>query len=73
MRAAALTRPNAFFNNRFGGRGFHGGWRDGYGHWYGYRWGGAVFWPYWFGDYFSYAFWPDDYYDTYWGIWAGCR
>ena len=67
VRAAALTRPNAFFNNRFGGRGFHGGWRDGYGHWYGYRWGGAVFWPYWFGDYFSYAFWPDDYYDTYWG------
>ena len=67
VRAAALTRPNAFFNNRFGGRGFHGGWRDRYGHWYGYRWGGAVFWPYWFGDYFSYAFWPDDYYDTYWG------
>jgi len=67
VRAAALTRPNAFFNNRFGGRGFYGGWRDGYGRWYGYRWGGAVFWPYWFGDYFSYAFWPYDYYDTYWG------
>ena len=67
VRAAALTRPNAFFNNRFGGRGFYGGWRDGYGRWYGYRWWGAVFWPYWFGDYFSYAFWPDDYYDTYWG------
>ena len=67
LRAAALTRPNAFFNNRFGGRGLYGGWRDGYGHWYGYRWWGGVFWPYWFGDYFSYAFWPDDYYDTYWG------
>jgi hypothetical protein len=67
VRAAALTRPNAFFNNRFGGRGFYGGWRDGYGRWYGYRWWGAVFWPYWFGDYFSYAFWPYDYYDTYWG------
>jgi hypothetical protein len=67
VRAAALTRPNAFFNNRFGGRGFYGGWRDGYGRWYGYRWWGAVFWPYWFGDYFSYAFWPYDYYDTFWG------
>ena len=67
VQAAALTRQNAFFNNRFGGRGFSGGWRDHNGRWYGYRWGGAVFWPYWFGDYFSYAFWPDDYYDTYWG------
>ncbi len=73
VRAAALTRPNAFFNNRFGGRGFYGGrgyyggWRDHHGHWYGYRWWGPVFWPYWFGDYFSYAFWPYDYYDTYWG------
>ena len=67
VRAAALTRPNAFFNNRFGGRGFYGGWRNGNGRWYGYRWWGGVFWPYWFGDYFSYAFWPDDYYDTYWG------
>jgi hypothetical protein len=67
VRTAALTRPNAFYGNGFGGRGFYGGWRDGFGHWYGYRWWGAVFWPYWFGDYFSYAFWPYDYYDTYWG------
>lgn len=67
VRAASLTRPNAFFNNRFGGRGAYGGWRDGRGRWYGYRWWGGVFWPYWFGDYFSYAFWPDDYYDNYWG------
>jgi len=67
VQAAALTRGNAFFNSRFGARGFSGGWRDHYGRWYGYRWAGGVFWPYWFGDYYSYAFWPDDYYDTYWG------
>jgi hypothetical protein len=67
VRAAALTKPNAFYGNKFGGKGSYGGWRDHNGRWYGYRWGGAVFWPYWFGDYFSYAFWPSDYYDTYWG------
>ncbi len=67
VQAAAFTRHNAFFNSRFGARGFSGGWRDHHGRGYGYRWGGAVFWPYWFGDYFSYAFWPSDYYDTYWG------
>ena len=67
VQTAAFTRHNAFFNSRFGARGFSSGWRDHYGRGYGYRWAGGVFWPYWFGDYYSYAFWPDDYYDTYWG------
>ena len=67
MQAAALTRHNAFFNSRFGARGFPAAGATTMDAGTAIGGGAGCSGPTGSATTISYAFWPDDYYDTYWG------